>query len=71
LPVTPSRGDFFQAGFRKVLPLAMRLDAVWFSLRRRNFADDALLRNTGVSFPIAFARARIHGFGSAVIPLIE
>ena len=62
LPVPPSRGDFWQAGFAKVLPGRMRIDAVWFRRNIRNFADDALLLNTGVSFPISFARARIHGF---------
>jgi hypothetical protein len=62
LPVPPSRGNFWQAGFGKVLPGQFRLEAVWFRRGTRNFADDALLLNTGLSFPVAFARARVHGF---------
>lgn len=61
LPVPPSRGHFYQMGFSKRLG-ASRLDANWYRRRVRNFADDALLLNTGVSFPIAFDRADIRGF---------
>src|SRR4029434_10608078 len=39
----------------------MRLDATYFMRRMSEFADDDLLLNTGVSFPIAFDKARIRG----------
>ncbi len=65
-PVPASRGDFYQAGFAKSLFGRLRLDANWFARRIRNFGDDSLLLNTGVSFPIAFARARISGFEASL-----
>jgi hypothetical protein len=62
LPVPASRGDFYQAGFAKSLFKRMRLDGSWFRRDIRNYADDDLLLNTGVNFPVAFDRASIHGF---------
>lgn len=62
LAVPPSRGNFFQAGFSKSLLGRLRLDANYFRRNIRDFADDDVLLNTGVSFPISFARAQIHGF---------
>lgn len=61
-PVPPSRGDFYQTGFAKSLGGRLRLDANYFRRDLRNFADDDVLLNTGVSFPIAFSGASIHGF---------
>lgn len=61
LPVRPSRGHFAEAGLSKTLFGAGRVDVSVFSRRVENFADDDLLLNTGVSFPMAFRRARIHG----------
>jgi len=61
LPVRPSRGHFFEGGASKSLAGAVRLDASYFERRMDNFADDDLLLNTGVSFPIAFAHAAIRG----------
>lgn len=69
LPVPPSRGNFYQVGFAKTLGSRARLDGNWFHRRISDFADDALLLNTGISFPISFARAEIHGFeGKLEIP---
>ncbi len=62
LPVRPSRGDFYEAGFAKSLASHLRLDASYYRRDVRNFADDSLLLNTGISFPIAFDRATIYGF---------
>jgi TonB-dependent receptor-like protein len=62
LPVPASRGDFYQAGFSKSLGGKLRLDGNWFSRRIRNFADDDVFLNTGISFPIAFSSARISGY---------
>jgi outer membrane cobalamin receptor len=61
LPVRPSHGDFYEAGVAKSMFGLLRLDATWFARRTDNFADDDLLLNTGVSFPIAFRDATIHG----------
>jgi outer membrane cobalamin receptor len=61
LPVKPSTGNFYEAGFSKGLFGKLRLDANYFVRNVSNFADDDVFLNTGVSFPIAFQSARIHG----------
>lgn len=61
LPLRPSRGNFFEGGFSKTLGDRARLDAAVFRRKSRNFADDEVFFNTGVSFPIAFDRATIDG----------
>ena len=61
LPVHPSRGDFYEAGLAKGILGKLRLEANYFRRAMNNFADDDLLLNTGVSFPIAFRRAQIEG----------
>jgi outer membrane cobalamin receptor len=61
LPVRPSRGHFYEAGVSKGLFRRARLDASFFERTMLDAADDDLLLNTGVSFPIAFRRADIHG----------
>src|SRR5206468_9400523 len=62
LPVRPSRGNFYEVGASKSLLGKLRLDASYFRRNLRNFADDDVLLNTGVSFPIAFGRPVIYGF---------
>ncbi|MBM3773702.1 MAG: TonB-dependent receptor [Acidobacteria bacterium] len=62
LPLRPSRGSFYEAGFSKSLFGKLRLDAAHFRRNVRHFADDDVFLNTGVSFPISFERASIHGF---------
>jgi hypothetical protein len=61
LPVRPSRGHFAEVGISKALFGAGRLDASYFARRLKHFGDDDLLLNTGVSFPMAFGRARVSG----------
>jgi outer membrane cobalamin receptor len=61
LPVQPSRGNFFEAGLSKALFGKLRMDGNLFHRGATNYADDDLLLNTGVSFPIAFSRAVIYG----------
>ena len=61
LPVRPSRGHFLEAGLSKTLGGRGRVDASYFVRRLDNIADDDLLLNTGVSFPMAFRRARVKG----------
>lgn len=66
IAVPPSRAHFYQAGFSKTLGPRLRLDAHWFRRQIQNYSDDEVLLNTGVSFPIAFASARIHGFEARI-----
>src|SRR5262249_3331179 len=61
LPVPPSRGNFYEAGLSKRFFSALRVDLTHFRRDMTNFADDDLLLNTGVSFPIAFHDATIRG----------
>jgi len=61
LPVKPSFGNFYELGITKGLGGKLRIDANVFRRDFRDFADDDLLLNTGVSFPVAFASARIEG----------
>jgi len=61
LPVAPSRGNYFEGGFSKSIFSKLRLDANYYRRTMDNAADDDLLLNTGVSFPIAFAHAEIKG----------
>jgi hypothetical protein len=62
LPLQPSRGNYFEAGFAKNLFSHMRLEGTWYRRSLTNFADDNLLLNTGISFPLAFRAAEIHGY---------
>ncbi len=61
LPLQPSRGNYYDAGFSKILGAHLRLEANWFERDIENFEDDDLLVNTGVSFPIAFAKGVVKG----------
>jgi hypothetical protein len=61
LPVQPSRGDFYDVGLSKTLFGTARIDISQYHRTLDNFADDDVLLNTGVGFPIAFHRARITG----------
>jgi hypothetical protein len=61
LPVRSSRGNYFEGGVTQALFGKLRLDANVFRRNFHNFADDDVLLDTGVSFPIAFDNARIVG----------
>jgi hypothetical protein len=61
LPVRSSRGNYFEGGITQTLLGKLRLDANVFRRNLRNFADDDVLLDTGISFPIDFDRARILG----------
>lgn len=61
LPVEPARADYYEVGMTKGFQGHFRLDVNVFRRNFRNFADDDTLLNTGVSFPIADARATIRG----------
>jgi outer membrane cobalamin receptor len=61
LPVRPGRGNFYEGGVTKAFFGKLRLDANIFRRDFRQYSDDDVLLDTGVSFPIAFAKARILG----------
>jgi hypothetical protein len=61
IPVAPSRGNYVEAGVSMAIAGAARLDATAYRRTFRNYADDDVFLNTGVSFPIAFEAAAIRG----------
>jgi hypothetical protein len=61
LPVRPARGNYYEVGVTKAFLGRLRLDANVFRRDFHNYSDDDVLLDTGVSFPIAFAKARIVG----------
>jgi hypothetical protein len=61
LPVQPSRANFYEIGLSRALWGKLRIDANVFRRDFRNYGDDDVLLNTGVSFPISFSSARIRG----------
>jgi outer membrane cobalamin receptor len=61
LPVRPGRGNFYEGGVTKAFLGKLRLDANIFRRDFRQYPDDDVLLDTGVSFPIAFRKARILG----------
>jgi hypothetical protein len=61
LPVQPARANYYEGGFTKAFLGKWRLDANVFRRDFHNYSDDDVLLDTGISFPIAFAKARIFG----------
>ena len=61
LPVRPSLGNYYEIGAAKLIRPAIKLEVNGFLRTVTNFADDDLLLNTGVSFPIAFRKSAIYG----------
>ena len=61
LAVQPSRANFYEVGLARVFFGRLRLEANVFRRDFRNYSDDDVLLNTGVSFPIDFSSARIRG----------
>ena len=65
-PVRPSRGHFMEAGVTRALFGVVRADANLYRRTFTDYADDELLLNTGIGFPIAFRAAAINGFEARV-----
>jgi len=61
IPVQPSYGNFYEAGLTKGFVGKLRLDLNYYNRFFDQFADDDLLLNTGVSFPISFRKGKIYG----------
>jgi hypothetical protein len=62
LPVPAARANYYEFGLTKGVGGCLRLDTNIFRREFRNYPDDDTLFNSGVSFPIADARATIQGF---------
>jgi outer membrane cobalamin receptor len=60
-PVPTSLAHFYEFGFSQALGRWIRLDGHVFRRDIRNFEDDDVFFNTGVTFPITLRRARIKG----------
>lgn len=61
VPVQPSHGNFYEAGFSKGIVGKVRLDASFYRRMFDNYADDDVFLNTGIGFPISFRSAEIQG----------
>jgi hypothetical protein len=61
LPVRPGRANYYEFGVTNAVFGRLRFDANVFRRDFHNYSDDDVLLDTGVSFPIAFTRARIIG----------
>ena len=61
LPVLPARANYYEVGFTKSFVSKLRIDGNVFRRDFRNYPDDDVLLDTGISFPIAFSSAEIHG----------
>lgn len=61
LAVPASRAHFFEVGIRKAFRNRVRIDASHYWRTFRNYLDDDVFLNTGLSFPITFREARIEG----------
>jgi TonB-dependent Receptor Plug Domain len=61
LPMQPSEGNYYEAGFTKAFFNNFKLDANYFRRVVNNYADDDQIDNTTISFPIAFQKAIIYG----------
>jgi hypothetical protein len=61
LPVRPARANYYEVGFTKSFAGKLRIDGNLFRRDFSNYSDDDVLLDTGISFPIAFSSAEIHG----------
>ncbi len=61
LPVRPALANYYEVGFTESIAGKVRIDGNVFRRDFTNYPDDDVLLETGVSFPISFAKAEIHG----------
>ncbi len=61
LPVKPSLGNYYELGMTKAFADTLKFEMNGFGRFVNNYADDDLLLNTAVSFPISFRKASIYG----------
>lgn len=60
-PVQPSHGNYYELGATRAFFGKLRLDTNMFRRTMNNYADDNQILSTGISFPIAFAKAMLYG----------
>jgi hypothetical protein len=61
LPIQPANANYYEVGFTKSFSGKLRIDANLFRRDFHNYPDDDVLLDTGISFPISFSTATIHG----------
>ncbi len=61
VPIPPAKGNFYEIGFTQAIAGKLSLTGNAFRREWRDFSDDNVLLNTGISFPISFSRAWIKG----------
>ncbi len=61
LPVSPSRGNYYEGGLSQGIANRARAEVNVYRRDVQNYADDDQLLNTGVSYPISFRKAVIYG----------
>ncbi len=61
LPVRPSLGNYYEFGLTKSFADTLKFDVNYFRRYFDNYADDDLLLNTAISFPISFRKASVYG----------
>lgn len=61
VPLHASRGNYYEAGFTQAIAKRLRIESNFFRRDIRNYPDDDLLVNTGISFPIAFHNGEVRG----------
>ncbi len=61
LPVRPAHANYYEFGLTKAVAGKLRIEANIFRRDFHNYPDDDVLLDTGVTFPIAFDKARIFG----------
>jgi len=61
VPVQPSYGNFYEAGLTKGFARKVKLDVSYYGRLFTNLADDDVLLDTGISFPIAFRKGKTYG----------
>jgi TonB-dependent receptor-like protein len=66
VPVRPSRGHFFEAGVTRAFFGSLRADVNVYRRSFTDYADDELLLNTGIGFPVSFRGATINGLEARV-----
>lgn len=61
VPVQPSNGNFYEVGLAKGFASKVKFDLSYYQRRFTNVADDDVLLDTGISFPIALRKGNIYG----------
>ena len=70
IPVPPAHANFFEVGAHRGFSNGARVDVSAFRRDFRNYEDDDVFLNTGVSFPISFSSALVEGIEAAIhLPL--